>query len=404
MSVVKHWLKGCGRFMLPLIPALAIAAPAYADDWGTYYGGSSGGLNDSSQPGSAIVFPKFVKGTVAVDGVTLPATEIEVGITCPKNVPGGSCAEHEPVKIRFQWVCPGFQDFNQKLICHSNNFDVFGSVSGKIVFNPMNMTITGDNVVNVPTPPCYMGYLIGWVINPQNDLPVKFNGLVGDAVIRESATALSAYGAIPIQAANDAAPDSVFTSSGGTFTYIDRVYDNLTGGNRLAFDGRDNHYKAVTGTIIGDVKFTNDHPSAGFPSPSTSYLVMLTLDVLTDFPNLPVEVNINWWNESNAFSPSSPLTEKLLSTSFEFVCWTEVPLTMLDPNLTQSQMGTRKGIFRSTNASKFPWAGIFDTPAPRPVTLLGLVETMEGQWGNERSYFTPVYNLGDGKKTSFLPE
>jgi hypothetical protein len=29
---------------------------------------------------------------------------------------------------------------------------------------------------------------------------------------------------------------------------------------------------------------------------------------------------------------------------------------------------------------------------------------MEGQWGNERSYFTPVYNLGDGKKTSFLPE
>jgi hypothetical protein len=366
MSVVKHWLKGCGRFMLPLIPALAIAAPAYADDGGTDYGGSSGGLNDSSQPGSAIVFPKFVKGTVAVDGVTLPATEIEVGITCPKNVPGGSCAEHEPVKIRFQWVCPGFQDFNQKLICHSNNFDVFGSVSGKIVFNPMNMTITGDNVVNVPTPPCYMGYLIGWVINPQNDLPVKFNGLVGDAVIRESATALSAYGAIPIQAANDAAPDSVFTSSGGTFTYIDRVYDNLTGGNRLAFDGRDNHYKAVTGTIIGDVKFTNDHPSAGFPSPSTSYLVMLTLDVLTDFPNLPVEVNINWWNESNAFSPSSPLTEKLLSTSFEFVCWTEVPLTMLDPNLTQSQMGTRKGIFRSTNASKFPWAGIFDTPRPAP--------------------------------------
>jgi hypothetical protein len=383
MHFGKSLMTRYSRLLFPLIPAVALATPALAHSVDPT-------LLDAHQPGSLIVFPKFVKGTVPVDGVTLPATEIEVGVVCPK---GSVCPEHQPVKIRFQWVCPGFQTFEQKLICHANNFDVFGSVNGKLVFNPQNLTLTGDTTVNVPQPPCNMGYLIGWVINPANDLPIKYNGLIGDAVIRESATAVSAYGAIPIQAANNEAP---------TGAYIDTVPDPLTGLPKLAFDGVGNHYKRATGTIIGDVKFTNSPPSPAFPSASTSYLIMLTLDVRSDFPNYPMEVNINWWNESNSLSPSSPLFEKLLSTSFEFVCWTEVPLTMIDPNLTQSQMGSRKGVFRSTNAAKFPWAGIFDLPGP--ATLLGMVETMEGTVGNERAYFSPVYNNGDGVNTYFLGE
>jgi hypothetical protein len=382
MSPGKVWLKKCARFCLLLIPALGLAAPAFAQAPDTT-------LLDSQQPGSAIVFPKFVKGTVSVDGVTLPATEIEVGVLCPK---GATCAEHQAVKMRFHWVCPGFQTFEQKLICRANNFDVFASVNGKIVFNPQNMQLTGDTQVNVPQPPCNMGYLLGYVISPTNDLPIKFDGLVGDGVVRESATSVSAYGAIPIQA------DSALA----TGAFIGTVTDTLTGLPRLAFDGAPGHYKRATGTIIGDVKFTNNPPTPAFPSASTSYLVMLTLDVRTDFPNFPTEVNINWWNEHNPNSPSSPLSEKLLSTSFEFVCWTEVPLTMIDPNLTQSQMGSRKGVFRSTNAAKFPWSGIFDQQGP--VTLLGLVETMEGVVGNERAYFSPVYNNGDGVTTYFLPE
>ena len=37
-------------------------------------------------------FPKFVTGTVAVDGVTTPKTEIELGAVCPNGV---ICPEHQ---------------------------------------------------------------------------------------------------------------------------------------------------------------------------------------------------------------------------------------------------------------------------------------------------------------------
>jgi hypothetical protein len=74
------------------------------------------------------------------------------------------------------------------------------------------------------------------------------------------------------------------------------------------------------------------------------------------------------------------------------VCWTEVELSQIDPNLTQAGMGTRKGLFQSTQAVKFPYTGIFDRAGN--VTLLGLVQTGEGpspgSW--DRSYIFQTYN------------
>ena len=43
-------------------------------------------LADSQQPGSVIVFPKFIRGFVTPDGVLTPATEFEVGVVCPKGM------------------------------------------------------------------------------------------------------------------------------------------------------------------------------------------------------------------------------------------------------------------------------------------------------------------------------
>jgi hypothetical protein len=358
-------------------------------------------LGDSQEPGSIIVFPKFIRGTQNVDGVRLPSTEIEVGIVCPAGPPffGTGCPEHQVVKIRFHWVCGTDENVNTSLICREDDFDVIGTVNGKIVFNPENMTITGSNTVNVPVPPCQMGYLIGWVEAFGNsatgltDGLVKYDGLIGDAVLRESGTAVGNYNAIPIQAANDTDP------TGATIT---TVADPLTGLPRLAFDGGAGHYKAVTGVVIGDVKYSNPTASSAYPIASTTYLTLLTLDVRSDFPNYPTGVDINFYNESNAASPGSTGSEKLLSTSLEFVCFTELELTAIDPNLTQTQMGSRKGVFVSLPAAKFPFAGIDDTAGP--VTLLGLVETLEGPNGNDRSYFSATYNNSVPVTTFFLPE
>src|ERR1700757_5160959 len=79
MTPGKIWMK-CARFMLLLVPTLALAMPGFAQV-------RDATLLDSQEPGSVIVFPKFLTGTLVVDGVTLPATEIEVGIVCPRGAP-----------------------------------------------------------------------------------------------------------------------------------------------------------------------------------------------------------------------------------------------------------------------------------------------------------------------------
>lgn len=362
----------CARLLLFLMPALALAAPAFAQVRPL-------ALSDSQEPGSVIVFPKFVKGTVSVDGVSTPKTEIEVGVQCPN---GDTCPEDQPVKIRFHWVCPAIEGVDSQ-ICHENDFDVTTTVNGKVVFGPDAIPIPGSAPVTPGTPPealCPEGYLIGWVVN-KSDQPIKFDGLIGDAVIRASSAAVGAYDAIPIQAATGLKSGDPITTRA----------DPLTGIPSLVFDGADKHYLTVPGTVKGDVKFEN---LTGTAPLNQTWLTLLTLDVRSDQPNFPTFVDLDFYTEG----------ERLLSESLEFVCWIQVRITQIDPNLTQAFMG-RKGSFLTGPAIKFPINGIFDTAGP--VTLLGLVQTLEGPTAatiNSRTYFTGVFNDSVPVPTTFVPE
>src|SRR5207248_11369529 len=123
----------------------ALAMPAFAQD-------RDPRLSDSQEPGSVIVFPKFITGTVTLpEGGTAPATEVEVGIVCPV---GATCAEHQSVKIRFHWVCPGDQSFPDRLICKEADFDVTASVNGKVVLVRNGVGSAGGAGTRcVPAPP-----------------------------------------------------------------------------------------------------------------------------------------------------------------------------------------------------------------------------------------------------------
>jgi hypothetical protein len=365
-----HWTIKCARFLLLLVPALGLATPTFAQVRDTR-------LSDSQEAGSVIVFPKFIRGTVTVDGVVTPSTEIEVGVVCPAGV---TCPEGQSVKIRFHWVC-GSSEASQatSFACKETDFDLFESVNGKLVFNPESMTITGDVAHPVPFPECQRGYLIGWVISPANDQPIKFDGLIGDAVLRESGHAVSEYGAIPIQANPALANGAAITT----------VPDLLTGTASLVFDGGAGHYQAVTGAIRADVKFDKDTGTAPF---NDTFLTLLTLDVRSNLPNFPVFVPLNFYSEA----------ERLVSTFTEFICWEEVQLQDINANLIQSVLG-RKGLVVSGQAIKTPLNGIFDTAGF--VTLLGLVETNEGPTpeSRARSYISPVYNNSVPIGTIFVP-
>jgi len=355
-------------------------------------------LSDSEEPGSVIVFPKFIQGAVSTsEGTNLPITELEIGVVCPKTV---TCFEHQPVKIRFHWVCGSTEaDLNTSFICKETDFDVTATVWEKIVLTPNGETVGAYNILDptkglpnhfAPGANCPQGggYLIGWVISPLNDKPIKFDALIGDAHLRPgtpaqglitvgSPTALGDYDAIPIQADPALASGALITT-------------NANGA--LFFDGAAGHYQAVTGQVIGDIRYTNLVTTA--PSTTTrGVLTLLTLDVKSNRPNGPTFVDLDFFGGN----PSVIGNENQLSTSTEFICWEEVPIDLISPNLTTAVMG-RKGVFASAPATDI---------LGNNVTLLGLSEVLEGPnllaAVATRASFTNLFNSSVPIPTRFVP-
>jgi hypothetical protein len=361
-------MKLITKCALLLIPALVLMSPAFALP--------PAGLSDSGQPGSVIIYPKFVNlPAVSVDGISVPRTEIEIGAVCPPAfvAAGNACAEHQPVTVSFHWVCPGAESVNSN-ICPEEDFQVNLTVPGVLAFSADGTPINSNSPL-VPAAPCPRGYLIG---SAQSNLPINFDGLIGNAVIRGgnlaagpnagSSTAVSAYQAITIQANT-----------------------------------------AITGGQIGDVRFDKTTAAAPLPNVlSRTSLIFLTLNVAANQPNDPTLVNLDFWNESlgNAVGSTNPAFEHLTSSSVEFVCWVQVPLSALaGGNLTQSFQGTRKGVVVAGPAQKLR-DGHAPGDRPGPVTLIGLVETVEGTAANsfeERKYNFNMSANGALVPTRFVP-
>ena len=353
LRVLKHaWIA------LLLVPCLAVAKPHHS-------AADPPLLSNSQEPGSLMVFPYFKAGTVNVSGQDLAKTEIHIGVTCPSGV---TCPENEPIKLEGHWVCPGSENPNASFVCRETNFVLFTTINGKITLNPNGQPPT-PNVGYVPAAPCPEGYLIVFVVN-LFDQPIKFDGLIGDAVVRLSGGALSAYNGVPVQADPALAVGALITLG----------RDPLTGGSTLIFDGGPGHYLALTGQLTGDVKFDNTTVS---PLYNNTFLVLLTLDVRSNNPNFPTFVPVTFYNARQA--PTSAETN--------FVCWQKVDITKLSSSLNQTSQGSAEGSFVSAQAAKVPIAGIFDTAGP--ATLLGLVLTTEGSMPKSvaREYITvPVNN------------
>jgi len=356
------WL--CGFFFVAL--TLGLALPAHA--WN---------LNDSEEPGSVLVFPFFERGTVATPDLpygqaTQPVTSFEISVRCPN---GSTCTDQQDVDIHLEWVCGGFNAGNT---CFERDFVLNTTVNGTIRFNPNGVCEPGPGFLNpegcgvVQTPACSEGYLIGWVVD-ETGAAIKFDGLIGDAVLRESSTAVTAYNAITIQAA-----DALATGAP----------TDVNGNGALDFDG--NEYQQVTGKIIGSVLYDYLNP-AGQLQDYTS-LVLLTLDTLSNRPNNQVNVGLNFYNEN----------EQVASESTQFVCFGDIRSTFFSFGLQNSTFGP-KGLVESTSAVKPTFLGLPDTG---PVSLLGLVLTREfdpTSFVELRHFAYPLYNDSMPKTTAFVP-
>jgi hypothetical protein len=325
-------------------------------------------LNDSQEPGSVLVFPKFLRGAVTTEQGNLARTEIEISVTCPSGV---TCVDNLGVILRAHWVCPG--SIFPPAACRETDFRLATTVRGSLYFNPEGTGVGPFNVI-VPPAPCNGGYLIVWAVNSAGQ-PIKFDGLIGDAILREGPDSASAYNAIPIQASSVLATGAPVV---------------LAADGALVFDGGPGRYKAATGTVTGTVRY--DRIATQTTAPIQTSLTLLTLDVRSNDFNYPTVVDLDFFSTGEA----------LFSTFTFFVCWEEVRLAAIDPALNENFMG-RKGLVQSTEAEKVPFGGIADTPGP--VTLLGLIETNEFSLAGPvaRGYMYSMSNDSRPVPTRFLP-
>jgi hypothetical protein len=340
---------------------------------------ASGVLNDSEEPGSVLVFPLFETG-ITPGGIT-PRTQFEISVRCPN---GAICTEFQDVDLRAHWVCPGA--IFGLVPCGESDFNLSTTVDGTIKFDPQgvceptNNTSTNnfDTCGSIPPPPCPEGYLVAWVIDTAGN-PIKFDGLIGDAVLRESATAVTAYNAVPIQA-------------GGALANLAKT--DVNGNGKLNFNGVE--YKALTNKIIGSVHYDGLDPATGITSETS--LILLTLDVHSGLPNNTVFVGLDFWNE----------LEQLRSAHTNFNCFAEVFVgngpNFFTPGLGETNTFGFKGLVESTSAFKIPVLGTFDHTGP--VTLLGLVLTREDSTVEglaTRHYAYPLFDNSIPLATSFMP-
>ena len=347
MKPVAYWMDltacaGCLFLMLTLGGGAAMSMP-----------GEPAPGSAPEEPGSVVVFPKFLKPAAPVDDTTKSSTEIEVRVSCPKD---HTCSDGELVKIRFHWVCPGNQDFDSMLVCKVSKFDLVTPIDSRIVFNPNALAISGNDAARVPPAQCTQGYLIGEVIDPANNQPVKFDGLTGNAVLRDGDAVLE-YPAIPIRA------DPVLPNFPAGGSAIATGKDTVTGAPTLIFDGAPGHYQSIANLLPPGIKF--DSQTA--PSPlATSSLVLLALDVRSNQPNYPIFVDLTLGNDMGF----------LWSTSREFLCWTQLQLASPARGQAEALKVDPTGLVLSGQAAKLPFIGIAD--AAGPITLLGLVQISHG--------------------------
>jgi hypothetical protein len=406
-----------------LAPALALATPAFAL--------LPANLSDSQQPGSLIVFPKFVGGTpgdlgfqpqVHVGGQLVSRTEIEIGAVCPPlagfvgdQTPVATCSPHQAVTVAAHWVCPGAEGVNSN-ICQEEDFFFTVTTNGKVVFSADGIPVNSNTPSGIPAPPCPRGYLVVYVVNPNTLQPIDFDALIGDAIIRGpdnlvtttevvagASTAVNGYNGITIQALG--IPGVV----GPGLPLTHPLEFGVLGG-----------YAGISAVQAGHVKF--DRPvTAASPLPdvlSETFINFLTLDVVSGSSNTPTRVPLLFYNESATASGIPGGGEHETSTDTTFVCWVQVGLTTatttflgtgtpgvptepINLTLTQAAQGTREGLVLAGPAA--PLGAAPDAPG---TTLIALVETIEGTATNnygERKYNYTLSTDGVVTITTFTP-
>ena len=123
---MKFKTKGAQLAAL-LVPALALATPAFAQPRDPTF-------ERLPRAGQRDRLPQVHPGDRGLpEGGTAPITELEIGVVCPK---GQTCSEHQPIKIRFHWVCGTTKRTQPAVLSAKKPISTSPLRSGRKLFSP----------------------------------------------------------------------------------------------------------------------------------------------------------------------------------------------------------------------------------------------------------------------------
>ena len=323
---------------------------------------------DSEEPGSVIVFPKFRTGFEHGDVVsTVPRTRFAISVVCPEG-DEAYCASNPTITMKAQWVCPGDNSgIAGAGVCKESDFHLTATINGTVTFGTDDQTSSSGDVLAAPL--CERGYLIVWVVdNKISENPIKFDGLIGHSV-HNGELGDWTYLGIPIQAA-----DAIVSTGDPTAADV---------GGALAFD--DSHYRAITGTVFGSIRYQQTEGVRVTPTYDTD-LIFLTLDVVSGSLNEPTYVALDFYNEKE---------EGPISVTPHFTCWSE-ERRIEDLNEELDYDFGFAGFVRGRATAQ-------DLTTPR--TLIAVVETREETtiFGDNTKYAYTLFNNSAPVQTTFVP-
>ena len=301
----------------------------------------------SGQPGSFLVFPKF-------DLRNGRNTQIRIS-----DVFDGPEFTRS-VYLLFNFVC-GARKFTAE---RCKELDIKRPI-----------TYHGTVVLDVAAvhPPCDHGFVVVFAVDPL-DRPISYNYLIGSYHLTRGdgeSGSVEADQAIAIQSVEPV-----------LFGALDR---DGNGGLEFGADqDGDNFYDyAALGTSL----------STDFLAPTEGVqtdLTLLTLDIFSGAQNPPVLVYIDFWNAN----------EVKFSTSWEFVCYTQVRLEDIDFNFRAENLGTPYGSLVVTPEVNCPFPGGCPPLPFYDPTILGAIDERVGNAASKRNLYHDFFP----KFTVYYPE
>jgi hypothetical protein len=213
------------------------------------------------------------------------------------------------VRVQLNVVCPGTK---------ADNF--CDALDVHIALTPYETKVIKVDGLN---PPCKEGFIAAFAENANHEA-VAWNHLIGSYHIDYGPGGYEAEQAIAIQSVKD---DEAVLGADGELQFGPGKPDS------------DQDYAGL-GTKLYTDFLSVDHDRG-------SELVLLTLDTVAGAHNPTTHVGIKFFNEK----------EVPFSTSWQYVCWTRVPLDAIDFNFQHDNLGTTYGSMEITPEASCPIAG-----------------------------------------------